>query len=222
MALDNAQYPSELDINAPANNEDVGEADDQIRTAKRVVNQGFPNVAGAVSATDVELSYVTGVTSSIQTQLDNILETGTKVIFPQAAAPSGWTLDATHNDKALRIVSGAGGGSGGSSAFSTEFNGSTTSTLAGDHTHTITVASHALTITEMPTHSHGGLNVITNSASTGVSLASPGGNPVAAITPEGSGGGHGHPGSGATGVSGHSHSVAFDVTYVDSIICTRD
>lgn len=94
MALDPANYPSELDITSPAFNEPVGEADDQIRTAKRALNQGFPNVAGAatathtelnildgatvttaelnimdgVTATTAELNYVDGVTSAIQTQ----------------------------------------------------------------------------------------------------------------------------------------------------------
>ena len=31
---------------------------------------------------------------------------GTKVVFAQASAPTGWTQDTTHNDKALRVVSG--------------------------------------------------------------------------------------------------------------------
>lgn len=38
---------------------------------------------------------------------------GTKMVFFQASAPTGWTQDTTHNNKALRVVSGSGGGSGG-------------------------------------------------------------------------------------------------------------
>jgi hypothetical protein len=49
---------------------------------------------------------------------------GTVMLFVQAAAPFGWTQSTTHNDKALRIVSTAGGGSGGSNAFSTIFGAS--------------------------------------------------------------------------------------------------
>ena len=70
MSLDSANYPSELSINDPPSSDPVGQSDDHIRTVKRALNQGFPNVAGEVSGSDVELSYVTGVTSSIQPQLD--------------------------------------------------------------------------------------------------------------------------------------------------------
>ena len=38
---------------------------------------------------------------------------GTKMAFFQAAAPVGWTQDVSQNDKMLRVVSGAGAGSGG-------------------------------------------------------------------------------------------------------------
>ena len=43
--------------------------------------------------------------------------TGTKMLFQQTSAPSGWTKVTTHNNKALRVVSGTAG-SGGSNAFS--------------------------------------------------------------------------------------------------------
>lgn len=48
---------------------------------------------------------------------------GTKMVFFQASAPSGWTQDTGNNDKALRVVSGTGGGTGGTASFST-FNAS--------------------------------------------------------------------------------------------------
>lgn len=53
---------------------------------------------------------------------------GTKTIFCQAAAPTGWTKDATYNDKMLRVVSTAGGGTGGAAAFTSS---------AGSHTHAV-------------------------------------------------------------------------------------
>lgn len=62
---------------------------------------------------------------------------GTKMVFFQATAPVGWTQDTTHNDKALRIVSGAGAGSGGSLDLSAA-----------------TVGDHTLTTAEMPAHTH--------------------------------------------------------------------
>lgn len=42
------------------------------------------------------------------------IPTGTRMFFHQATVPTGWTKDATLNDYMLRVVSGTGGGSGGS------------------------------------------------------------------------------------------------------------
>lgn len=49
------------------------------------------------------------------------IPSGTTMLFAQAAAPVGWTKLTTHNNKALRVVSGTGGGSGGSVGFTTAF-----------------------------------------------------------------------------------------------------
>lgn len=56
------------------------------------------------------------------------------MIVCQAAAPVGWTKLTAQNDKALRVVSGDGGGSGGTIPFST--------TLA--HNHPITAHTHSI------------------------------------------------------------------------------
>lgn len=57
-------------------------------------------------------------------QLTNLaaspIPSGTLMLFQQSSAPTGWTKATTHNDKALRVVSGSAS-SGGSSAFSTVF-----------------------------------------------------------------------------------------------------
>lgn len=45
---------------------------------------------------------------------------GTRMLFQQSSAPTGWTKDTSHNDKALRVVSGAVGG-GGSRGFAATF-----------------------------------------------------------------------------------------------------
>lgn len=66
---------------------------------------------------------------------------GSVKTFYQAAAPTGWTQVTTQNDKALRVVSGSGGGSGGAVAISTGF------TLA--HSHTVNSHTHA-----QPDHTH--------------------------------------------------------------------
>jgi len=70
------------------------------------------------------------------------IPSGSKMVFFQAAAPAGWTQDTTLNDYMLRIVSGTGGGHGG------------TSSPIASHIHS--TGSHALTIAEMPSHNHRG------------------------------------------------------------------
>lgn len=97
------------------------------------------------------------------------IPTGSVMLFVQTAAPTGWTKVTTHNDKALRVVSGAAS-SGGTSAFTTVFasrtpagsvsssfsSGAAASTTA---TGSISVSGGAvsattLTTTQMPSHTH--------------------------------------------------------------------
>ena len=49
------------------------------------------------------------------------IPTGTAMLFAQASAPVGWVKSTSHNNKALRVVSGSGGGVGGNRAFTTAF-----------------------------------------------------------------------------------------------------
>lgn len=66
---------------------------------------------------------------------------GTRMVFQQTAAPTGWTKDTSQNDRALRVVSGSVGSPAGSQSL-------TAFTPAG------TVAGHAITLSEMPVHDH--------------------------------------------------------------------
>lgn len=66
---------------------------------------------------------------------------GTKILFYQAAAPSGWTIVAAPTDHVLRWKTGAVGGT-------TEAN---SWTITG---FTTTVANHTLVINELPAHWH--------------------------------------------------------------------
>jgi hypothetical protein len=132
------------------------------------------------------------------------LPAGTTMLFAQANAPTGWTKSTTHNNKALRVVSGAGGGSGGSVAFTSAF---ASQAVIG------TVGGTSLTIAQMPAHTH------TYSVPTGVLVQSGSAGAGATVA----GGNTGSTGSGDP----HSHSfsgTAIDlaVQYVDAIIATKD
>lgn len=121
---------------------------------------------------------------------------GTRMLFQQTAAPTGWTKDTTHNDKALRIVSGSVS-SGGSVAFSTVFGKTST-----DNT--------TLTTTTMPAHTH----PQQSDTVLGTSTTQAGGSGFV----QGRGGTTQSTGSG----SAHAHGMDIRVQYVDVIIAEKD
>jgi hypothetical protein len=121
---------------------------------------------------------------------------GTLMLFQQTAAPIFWTKQTTHNDKVLRVVSGAAS-FGGTRAFSTVM----AQTVVGNTT---------ITQSTMASHTHTSNANEANGAST-----SPGGTfPVVstqAATIDAIGG------NGA-----HTHSVLMNIQYVDLIIASKD
>lgn len=122
---------------------------------------------------------------------------GTAMLFSQSSAPTGWTKSTTHNDKALRVVSGATGGSAaGVVAFSTVF-----AKTASD--------GSSLSIAQLASHSHSYFF----SGNSGSGFAKEDGTYAATW-----GGSTGSQGSGAT----HSHGMDIRVQYVDVIIATKD
>ena len=164
---------------------------------------------------------------------------GTRMLFQQTAAPTGWTKDTTINDKALRVVSGAVS-SGGSVAFSTAFANRTVSGNVADTTAGGTVGGTALTVGQLPGHQHF-ISNDTNSAATALSASNyvnesaqpsssngyilKGGATVATIglsSSVGSGETHTHTFTGTA--HNHSFSTTLDmaVQYVDLIIASKD
>ena len=76
--------------------------------------------------------------------IPDFIAAGSLMLFQQTSAPTGWTKQTTHNDKALRIVSGAAS-SGGSTAFSSVM---VSKTPAG------TVDNTTLTTAQLASHGH--------------------------------------------------------------------
>ena len=160
---------------------------------------------------------------------------GTKKLFFQAAAPTGWTQDTTNADRALRVVSGTGGGTGGSTPFVTALSSSSGNINVGINT-TLPVeippgsgtfiGNHTLSITELPDHVHpsiygptGGANA-TPFSNTGARTID--GDTATGTMNESTGGGaHNHPFSGSTTINTtFSDGIDLGVQYVDVIICT--
>jgi hypothetical protein len=177
------------------------------------------------------------LTSGQQTQAQNNIgiaasvPSGAVMLFYQAAAPLGWTKVTTQNDKALRVVSGSGGVSGGTNPFSTVM----AQTVTGNHTLALAetpagiLASATNTIT---TYLAGGS---TNYApyvtgyswyTTGSAYALPG---VAAnddnyctYTSYGQYAQAIQVGSTNTGGGAHNHPITMQIQYCDVIICSKN
>lgn len=162
---------------------------------------------------------VDGITFSDSTSLTSkygIIPQNSVSVFYQSAAPTGWSQVTTHNNKALRVVSGTGGGSGGSIAFSSAFPG-TEKTITSTVTATGTVGDTTLTTAQLPSHSHGA------GSSVSVSPGTPGvtGRSVNTGTPNtslvGGGNAHSHPFVGTS--TPISTTLDLRVQYIDVIIC---
>jgi hypothetical protein len=152
----------------------------------------------------------TGVPADIAAAIAALIPSGTLMLFQQTAAPTGWTKQTTHNDKALRVVSGAAS-SGGTNAFSTVMAQTT-------------VGSTTLTTSQIPAHSHAyntqyhlgsagavstnGTAISGNATSFGLSNYSA--MPAQSTSTDGGTGGS------------HNHTITLSVQYVDLIIASKD
>lgn len=115
MGLETATYIHQLDPSNPVGGEDPkGQGDDHIRMMKDCMLNTLPNVEGPVSASHTELSYCTGVTSPIQTQLDTKAAAAafaSGVYTPTPSAVLNCTIssaDEHHYSKVGRIVTVSG------------------------------------------------------------------------------------------------------------------
>ena len=124
---------------------------------------------------------------------------GSVVLFYQAAAPTGWTQVTTQNNKALRVVSGTGAGTGGSVDFTTAF-------ASG-----LSAGATTLTTAQMPAHTHSYAVVSsTYNVPTGFD-ASPFTGTTSATTGSQGGGGS------------HNHTLpSFAVQYIDIILASKN
>lgn len=147
---------------------------------------------------------------------------GTAMLFIQTAAPTGWTKSTTHDNKALRIVSGTAG-SGGSTAFTSVF-GSRTPSGSVDASG-LSAGATTLSTAQMPSHTHNLHNsAYVGGAAVGWSPSSGqniGPSDIGTWTlATGGGGSHSHSMSGSATFTGTA--MDFAVQYVDAIIATKN
>jgi hypothetical protein len=149
---------------------------------------------------------------------NTLFPSGTLMLFQQTSAPTGWTKQSTHNDKALRVVSGTAS-SGGTSAFSTVFGLTATSgtvlTQGNLPNFNLNIGSLTVSGTNGPVT---GSN--TNVGTTSIYRASDGSGGAVSQTPSWSGSIGGTLASGGSDVA-HTHPIELRVQYVDLIICAK-
>ena len=114
----------------------------------------------------------------------NLIPPGSRMVFYQTAAPTGWTKLTVDNNKALRVVNGSGGNTGGNISFTGAFSNRTVVLPLHNHS--------AMSADNTTNHTHGG------SAAGANATHSHGGSA--------SGGGHSHSGGGSVyiGVTGNN------------------
>ena len=169
-------------------------------------------------------------------------DSGTLMLFQQTAAPTGWTKQTTHNDKALRVVNGTAG-SGGSSAFTTAFatpSVSGTVSLTGEPgvgnlavTVSGNIANTTLSTSQIASHSHSLQVGNGNATNTNRPRRQNDANANHNTANTGGGGSHNHahnlsgnvtgaPGVGTLAGSLSSATADVNVQYVDLIIASKD
>lgn len=171
---------------------------------------GAAITGGSISGSTLDNTIIGGTTPTTATFTTfsgawASIPSGTRMLFVQSTAPTGWTKSLADDNKALRIVSGSTG-TGGSVPFTTAFASQSISGTVGDTT---------LDITQIPSHSH------SYTAAGGVTVVNGGTSFSALINASGL----------TTGATGgglpHTHSLTASainlaVQYVDAIIAVKD
>lgn len=193
-----------------------------------ITNSGVTSVNGSTGAVTVSTGFAAG----------------TKLLFAQTAAPTGWTKDTTsYNNHALRVVTGTAS-SGGSVDFTTAFASQTPSgsvsvgvsagTLAVS-AGSLSVGSTTLSTSQMPAHNHviNGYRDWNNGGVDAAQWTTSGyyGYYNGSMSNTGGGGSHNHGLSGSPSLSGSptitsssftGTAINLAVKYLDTILATKD
>ena len=218
MPLESATTINGLVATNPVSTDALAAADDHIRLIKATILNTFPNITGAMTATHTVLNGLDARVTAIES---GVHASGTKMLFQQSTAPTGWTKDTTnYNDHALRVVTGTAS-SGGTNAFSTldaTASGTINTSVTGS------VGGTAITNAQLPNNWYFKPNTPGGSLSDNYANFNYQAHHVDWITYRIQGGGQAHTHSlSLSATSTFTGSAnALDVQYVDVIVATKD
>lgn len=220
MPVETATYIADLVVANPLTTDGLAQGDDHLRLIKTVLKNTLPNLNTAVSATVSQLNNLNG-----------IVPVGGIILWSGSSAsiPTNWHLcDGTVGTPNLmdRFVVGAGstyafGATGGAtsttpttSATPNHTHPGTSSDVQGDHAHSAVTGLHALTLAEIPNHSHmSGDTFLTTSFGGSALLTLNTGSTLNVGTVADTGQG---------GNQGHSHTIGIDGGHVHNITVALD
>jgi hypothetical protein len=201
-----------------------------IKNTLTVNGSVFTSSNGTIDATTYSGngSSLTGVSS---------IPSGSTALFFQASAPSGWTqnTDASINTTTMRVVTGSGGGTGGSDAFGTTFTSSKntapgtinfTDTASASVPSNFSVGATTLSTPTLPSHTHNFPPSIFSPGRGGIQT-----NTVPPFSTGGStggGGSHTHPFSGNLTLGGSGSCTTslsvptMNLKFANVIACSKD
>lgn len=142
MGLEVASFIADLNASWPLATDERREGDDHLRLLKACLQAQFPNLGNsvAVTPTAAELNFVDGVTSAVQTQLDNgvQIEVGMQFVCRDDALPSNgfWSLVTSYSEAVPLVQNSLGLGGGGTWNHATGLSNGSTGQALGAHDHT--------------------------------------------------------------------------------------
>jgi len=235
-----------LDPANPIGTDFVYGGDDWIQFIQQVLDNQFPTSEdGTANGWDIALTVKASEVNALQgiSSTDQIITfpSGTKMLFYQDSAPTGWTIDQTVDDHMVRLTKGsvalglAGGTLRGTNLFSAQFAVLAEGATPGVGNHTLTGAESGAAAHTHPNTSHrhtvltgftlGGGNAwskvdvstVNASGSSIYTDLSTGGNSLllntVISTPES---------TAASATTAHGHTVDLDAAHAMVIIATKD
>lgn len=172
-----------------------------------------------ITASTLVLGDNTTITSKY-----SVIPKNTRMVFYQASAPTGWTT-LSLAERTIRIVSGTGGGSGGTIDFLVALNNSSSDYNVPLTINSLSLGDTTLSTPQIPTHSH---NINGGSPDSRFGPPTPAGTTRNGMDPSsaptgnyGGGGSHTHPISYTSANASSNLTYDIRVRYSNVLLCQR-